>query len=90
VSSHENGELPAEGEVPDRQLRTQPEGCRDRQDQSQNHRHHGRVVPGPEARKVDRFSEIGVLAKHTLKRSVQAMLSLARTPTSVKSLPSEG
>jgi hypothetical protein len=64
VSSIENGELLAERQVLECQLGTEPLGGQNQREQSQNRQHHGRVVSGPEARKVNRFNEVGVLARH--------------------------
>ena len=66
--SIQDGELLTEGEVIECQFILQPAGGQDHEEQLQNRKHHGRVASGPEARKVNRFNEVGVLAKVKVPR----------------------
>jgi hypothetical protein len=59
----QDGELLAEREVLECQLRTHPQGGRNQREQSQNCQNHGRKVSSPEAQKVNRISVAGVSAK---------------------------
>jgi len=63
TSSVQNGELLAEREVLECQLRAEPQGGRNQREQPQNHQGHAWEVSGPEAQKVNRINAAGVLAK---------------------------
>jgi hypothetical protein len=65
TSSVQNGELLAEGEVLECQLRAEPQGGRNQREQPQNHQDHVWAVSGPEAQKVNHINAAGVLAKFT-------------------------
>ena len=71
ASSIQNGELLAEREVIECQLRAEPQGGRNQREQPQNHQGHGREVSGLEAQKVNRLNTARVLAKHTHTRSLK-------------------
>ena len=63
TSSVQNGELLAEREVLECQLRTHPQGGRDQRKQLEDHQDHAWEVSGPEAQKVNLINAAGVLAK---------------------------
>jgi hypothetical protein len=65
TSSVQNGELLAEREVLECQVRAEPQGDRNRREQPQNHQDHAWEVSGPEAQKVNHINAAGVLAKFT-------------------------
>jgi len=63
TSSIQNGELLAEREVFECQLRAEPQGGWNQREQPENHRDHAWEVSGPAAQKVNRINAAGVLAK---------------------------
>ncbi len=56
-------ELMPKREVLECQLRAEPQGFRHQGKQPQNHQDHGCEVSSPEARKVNRFSTVEILAR---------------------------
>ena len=66
TSSVQNGELLAEREVLECQVRAEPQRGRNQREQPQNHRDHAWEVSGPEAQKVNRINAAGVLAKDSV------------------------
>ena len=63
TSSVQNGELLAEREVLECQVRAEPQGGPNQREQPQDHQCHGWVVSGPDAWKLNRINGAGVLAK---------------------------
>jgi hypothetical protein len=59
----QDGELLAEREVLECQLRAEPQGGWNQREQAQNRQDHVWEVSGPEAQKVNRINAAGVSAK---------------------------
>jgi len=63
TSSIQDGDLLAEREVFECQVRAEPQGGWNQREQPQDHQDHVWEVSGPEAQKVNRINAAGVLAK---------------------------